>query len=98
MKFYTTHFLKFSIIKIIYFLLKTFNFKKFFFNSDFDLKKNSFHKENVIEKKLLLNMFIVIKNHQKQKILINTIYGMEINKRMNYLDYVYNLIYNLICK
>jgi len=56
MKFYTTHFLKFSIIKIIYFLLKTFNFKNFFFNNDFDLKKNSFHKENVIEKKLLLNM------------------------------------------
>ena len=56
MKFYTTHFLKFSIIKLIYFTLRLLNFKKFFFENDFEMKKNSFHKENIIEKKLLKNM------------------------------------------
>ena len=65
MKFYTTHFLKFSIIKLIYFTLRLLNFKKFFFENDFEMKKNSFHKENIIEKKTLkkheLKTFIIIR-------------------------------------
>ena len=56
MKFYTTHFIKFSIIKFIYFILRILNFKKFFFENDFEMKKNSFHKENVFEQKLLKSL------------------------------------------
>lgn len=56
MKFYTTHFIKFSIIKFIYFILRILNFKKFLFDNDFEMKKNSFHKENILEKKFLKNM------------------------------------------
>ena len=62
MKFYTTHFLKFSIIKLIYFFLKTFNIKKFFFENDFEQKKNSHHKVNILEKKLLSNMSLTLNN------------------------------------
>jgi len=61
MKFYTTHFIKFTIIKTIYFILKILNIKKFFFENDFDLKKNFYHKENILEKKLLSNMSLTIK-------------------------------------
>ena len=56
MKFYTTHFLKFTLIKLIYFFLRLFNFKKFFFKNDFEMKKNQYHKENLLEKKLLNSM------------------------------------------
>ena len=56
MKFYYTHFLKFSLIKLAYFILRLFNFKKIFFENDFEMKKNSYHKHNVIEEKLIKKM------------------------------------------
>lgn len=70
MKFYTTHFLKFTLIKLIYFFLRLFNFKKFFFQNDFEMKKNQYHKENLLEKKLLNSMsnnFIDILKKNKPK-------------------------------
>tara|TARA_Y100000389_G_C17327768_1_gene446453 strand:- start:71 stop:970 length:900 start_codon:yes stop_codon:yes gene_type:complete len=70
MKFKDTNFLKFLLIKIIYFFLRLINFKKFFFENDFELKKNTYHKENILEKKLLNSMSLnFIDIHKKKKII-----------------------------
>lgn len=56
MKFYNTHIIKFLIIKSIYFVMNILNVKKLFYDNDFDQKKKNYHKENIIEKKLLNNL------------------------------------------
>ena len=62
MKFYNTHIIKFLVIKSIYFVLNLINIRKYFFKDDFDLKKNKYHKENILEKKLLNNLSSTIKS------------------------------------
>lgn len=61
MKFYNTHIIKFLAIKSVYFVLNLINIRKYFFKDDFDLKKNKYHKENILEKKLLNNLSSTIK-------------------------------------
>ena len=53
MKFYNTHIAKFIIIKSLYYILNLINIRKYFFKDDFDLKKNKYHKENILEKKFI---------------------------------------------
>ena len=62
MKFYNTHIIKFLVIKSIYFVLNFINIRKYFFKDDFDLKKNKYHKENILEKKLLNNLSSTLKS------------------------------------
>ena len=97
MKFKDTNFLKFLLIKIIYFFLRLINFKKFFFENDFELKKNTYHKENILEKKLLNSMSLnFIDIHKKKKIIRES---QEIKKGNDFKKWYENdLLYQLSLK
>lgn len=97
MKFYTTHFLKFSIIKLIYFFFRLFNIKKFFFENDFEMKKNSYHNENIIEKKLLKSLSEKFVDIEKKNKIIRD--SQEIKKGKNLTNwYEDDLLYKLSLK
>ena len=97
MKFYTTHFLKFSIIKLIYFFFRLFNIKKFFFENDFEMKKNSYHNENIIEKKLLKSLSEKFVDIEKKNKIIRD--SQEIKKGKNLTNwYEDDLLYKISLK
>lgn len=97
MKFYTTHFIKFSIIKFIYFFFRIINLRKFFFFNDFEMKKNSFHKENILEQKLLKKMSSKFMELYKKKNIIRLSKEIEKGNNLNSW-YKEDLLYQLSLK